>query len=281
MIMHDAATPIIERIEYATDVQIALDFSEVRRALRTHPRQSFTYTLLERINASGVQWWRSRATASTQVPWLPSAICKGQVLPVHLQSEYMIGKAVFIIGRTTIGTTTITSLAGGIPAFADVLQGEFIAPSVLGYVTIGDSTFYGGFVQGVSITVNRSSPTPIDSDSLLNSFTPDGATDITESTVYRESSLDFTGATTPYRDFHSTRPRMVSSYSYLFGRDSDISRFRSFFMHRKGRYDAIIGAKRWTECPDVSVDRRLDQDVLEITHIAHGVARATLVVTDL
>lgn len=360
MIMHNAANPITERIEYATDVQIALDFSESRRALRVQPRQSFTYTLLERTKSLGVMWWRSRqvnASGLQLYPWLPSAVCVGRTMPVHILNEYQVGAQVFVIGRESVGVTTVSGNTGGIITLADTLPGKFIAPAVIGYCHVGDVTHYGGQAQGAQITVHRKTPIEPGVDSHLNTFTPDGATDITDSTVYRESSLDFTGSTTPYRDFHTDRTRIVSAYSYVFGKGADVARFRSMFMRRKGRLETIEDARRWVNdliitsvsksgsaptayifiansllepnkivvsvrgvdgsmspmvlspysvsmlggsrwgylvrlpsnslvfeinhCPHHLIDRRLDQDTLEITHIAPGVARSSLIVTDL
>lgn len=357
MIMHDAATPITERIEYATEIQVALDFSETRRSLRAQPRQSYSYTLLERTRSDGLMWWRSLELDDQYYPWLPSAICADSVVPPELLPEYAVGSNVFVIGRSSVYFSLVVGIVGGkvVLSGSPAPTGSFLAPAVQGRAIVGDASYTGSLVRGATITVLRDTPQPIGAPMVWNTTQPDGATDITEVLAYREAQLDFTGTTLPYRDIYSRRPRFAHSYSYVFGRVSSVSKYRSFFMTKRGRLTGVDRARHWVhgmtidsveiisfgvygfritslvrpaafavkrknaltgvitevtvvgdnvydeggfdwyvewasveiidflidDCPYILTNRRIDQDVLEITHIAPGVATSTLAMVDL
>lgn len=244
MIMHDAATPITERIEYATEVQVALDFSETRRALREKPRQSYSYNLLEMTRSVGVNWWRARETTDLLVPWLPSAVCRGAAVPTDLLPEYEIGSTVYVITRDAVGAATITGYAAGVPLFTSALTGGFIAPAVQGRASVSPASYTGTVVRSVTVEVRRATPTPVGTPFTWNSFPPDRATNITESIAYRMGEIGFTGAVLPFRDYYSNRPRIAHSYGYTLIGLPKIAAFRAFFMTQKGRLLQMVGDPR-------------------------------------
>lgn len=266
-------TPIIERLEFKTDVLLAYDGSEQRIALRQSPRRYFEFgflvpTLLERqkleaaISANGSQAWDLPIwTDSTPCT---SAISHGDVV-VYADTvgrDFVAGgKALLlatngnslIINISTLTTTQLnlsSAVVGSWPIETAVI------PLRTAYLEQSQqiSRFTGSAIYGVvRFLCDDISTWPTATETEYRDYpiltTPSNwSQDITTDYQRKMQIVDF-GVGGIYRDDESSLPVFIQSHHFVLDSRQKITDFRKFLYSRRGRLNAL-----WipTFMPDLS-----------------------------
>ena len=256
-------TPIIERLEWRTDVLLAYDGSEQRIALRQTPRRYFEFgflvpTLLERqkleaaISANGSQAWNLPLwTDSTPCT---SAISNGAVtVSLDTTSRDFVagGKALLlgangdtqIINISTLTTTqlNLSSAVGGtwpIETSVIPLRSAYLEPSQQ------ISRFTGSAIYGVvRFLCDDISTSPTQSSTQYRGHdvleTPSNwMQDLTLDYQRKMQVIDF-GVGGIYRDDESSLPVLIQSHHFVLDSRQKITDFRQFLYSRRGRLNAL------------------------------------------
>ena len=256
-------TPIIERLEWRTDVLLAYDGSEQRIALRQTPRRYFEFgflvpTLLERqkleaaISANGSQSWDLPLwTDSTPCT---SAISNGAVtVSLDTTSRDFVagGKALLlgangntlIINISTLTTTqlNLSSAVGGtwpIETSVVPLRTAYLEPSQQ------ISRFTGSAIYGVvRFLCDDISTSPTQSSTQYRGHdvleTPSNwMQDLTLDYQRKMQVIDF-GVGGIYRDDESSLPVLIQSHHFVLDSRQKITDFRQFLYSRRGRLNAL------------------------------------------
>ena len=256
-------TPIIERLEWRTDVLLAYDGSEQRIALRQTPRRYFEFgflvpTLLERqkleaaISANGSQSWDLPLwTDSTPCT---SAISNGAVT-VSLDTtsrDFVAGGKALLLGANgdtqiiNISTLTTTQLnlssavSGAWPIETSVvpLRTAYLEPSQQ------ISRFTGSAIYGVvRFLCDDISTSPTQSSTQYRGHdvleTPSNwMQDLTLDYQRKMQVIDF-GVGGIYRDDESSLPVLIQSHHFVLDSRQKITDFRQFLYSRRGRLNAL------------------------------------------
>ena len=256
-------TPIIERLEWRTDVLLAYDGSEQRIALRQTPRRYVEFgflvpTLLERqkleaaISANGSQSWDLPLwTDSTPCT---SAISNGAVT-VSLDTtsrDFVAGGKALLLGANgdtqiiNISTLTTTQLnlssavSGAWPIETSVvpLRTAYLEPSQQ------ISRFTGSAIYGVvRFLCDDISTSPTQSSTQYRGHdvleTPSNwMQDLTLDYQRKMQVIDF-GVGGIYRDDESSLPVLIQSHHFVLDSRQKITDFRQFLYSRRGRLNAL------------------------------------------
>ena len=256
-------TPIIERLEFKTDVLLAYDGSEQRIALRQSPRRYFEFgflvpTLLERqkieaaISANGSQAW--------DLPiWTDSTPCTGAVsngaITVNVDTigrDFVAGgKALLlaangntlIINISTLTTTQLnlsSAVVGSWPIETSVI------PLRTAYLEQSQqiSRFTGSAIYGVvRFLCDDISTWPTATETEYRNYpvltTPSNwSQDLTLDYQRKMQMIDF-GVGGIYRDDESSLPVFIQSHHFVLDSRQKITDFRKFLYSRRGRLNAL------------------------------------------
>lgn len=266
-------TPIIERLEFKTDVLLAYDGSEQRIALRQTPRRYFEFgflvsTLIERqkleaaISANGSQSWDLPLwTDSTPCT---SAISHGDVV-VYADT---IGRDFVAGGKALLLATNGNSLIINISTLTDTqlnlssaVVGSWpietaVIPLRTAYLEQSQqiSRFTGSAIYGVvrflcdDISNWSTATETIYRDYPVLTIASNWSQDITTDYQRKMQIVDF-GVGGIYRDDESSLPVFIQSHHFVLDSRQKITDFRKFLYSRRGRLNAL-----WipTFMPDLS-----------------------------
>lgn len=280
-------TPIIERLEFKTDVLLAYDGSEQRIALRQTPRRYFEFgflvpTLLERqkleaaIAANGSQAWDLPIwTDSTPCT---SAVSNGDVV-VYADTvgrDFVAGGKALLLatnGNTliiNISTLTATQLNLSSAVVGAWPIETLVIPLRTAYLEQNQqvSRFTGSAIYGVVrflcddiSTHSTATLTQYRSYDVLE-IASNWSQDLTLDYQRKMQVVDF-GVGGIYRDDESSLPVFVQSHHFVLDSRQKITDFRKFLYSRRGRLNAL-----WipTFMPDLSFVA-LSSTTLDITNI--------------
>lgn len=257
------SSPIIERLEWRTDVMLAYDGSEQRIALRQTPRRYFEFgflvtTLLERqkleaaIAANGSQSWDLPVwTDSTPCT---STISHGAVsVAVDTVGRDFVagGKALLlaangnslIINISTLTTTQLnlsSAVVGSWPIETAVI------PLRTAYLEQNQqiSRFTGSAIYGVvrflcdDISNWSTATETIYRDYPVLTIASNWSQDITTDYQRKMQIVDF-GVGGIYRDDESSLPVFIQSHHFVLDSRQKITDFRKFLYSRRGRLNAL------------------------------------------
>lgn len=256
-------TPIIERLEWRTDVLLAYDGSEQRIALRQSPRRYFEFgflvpTLLERqkleaaISANGSQSWDLPLwTDSTPCT---SAISHGDVV-VYADT---IGRDFVAGGKALLLATNGNSLIINISTLTDTqlnlssaVVGAWpletaVIPLRTAYLEQSQqiSRFTGSAIYGVvrflcdDISNWSTATETIYRDYPVLTIASNWSQDITTDYQRKMQIVDF-GVGGIYRDDESSLPVFIQSHHFVLDSRQKITDFRKFLYSRRGRLNAL------------------------------------------
>lgn len=256
-------TPIIERLEFKTDVLLAYDGSEQRIALRQSPRRYFEFgflvpTLIERqkleaaISANGSQAWDLPIwTDSTPCT---SAISHGDVVIYAdtIGRDFVAGgKALLlatngnslIINISTLTTTQLnlsSAVVGSWPIETSVI------PLRSAYLEQSQqiSRFTGSAIYGVvrflcdDISTWSTATETIYRGYPVLTIASNWSQDITTDYQRKMQIVDF-GVGGIYRDDESSLPVFIQSHHFVLDSRQKITDFRKFLYSRRGRLNAL------------------------------------------
>lgn len=281
------SSPIIERLEWRTDVLLAYDGSEQRIALRQTPRRYFEFgflvsTLLERqklevtISANGSQAWDLPLwTDSTPCT---SAVGNGDVIVYAdtIGRDFVAGgKALLlaangsslIINISTLTTTQLnlsSAVVGSWPIETSVipLRTAYLEPSQQ------ISRFTGSVIYGVvrflldDISIYSAATLTQYRGYDVLEMPSNWMQDLTLDYQRKIQVIDF-GVGGIYRDDESSLPVFVQSHAWTLDNRQKITDFRKFLYSRRGRFKAL-----WipTFMPDLTFVA-LSSTALDITNI--------------
>ena len=266
-------TPIIERLEFKTDVLLAYDGSEQRIALRQTPRRYFEFgflvpTLLERqkleaaISANGSQSWDLPLwTDSTPCT---SAISHGDVV-IYADT---IGRDFVAGGKALLLATNGNSLIINISTLTDTqlnlssaVVGAWpietaVIPLRSAYLEQSQqiSRFTGSAIYGVvRFLCDDISTWPTATETEYRNYpvlttSSNWSQDLTLDYQRKMQMIDF-GVGGIYRDDESSLPVFIQSHHFVLDSRQKITDFRKFLYSRRGRLNAL-----WipTFMPDLS-----------------------------
>lgn len=256
-------TPIIERLEWRTDVLLAYDGSEQRIALRQSPRRYFEFgflvpTLIERqkleaaISANGSQAWDLPIwTDSTPCT---SAISHGDVV-VYADT---IGRDFVAGGKALLLATNGNSLIINISTLTDTqlnlssaVVGAWpietaVIPLRTAYLEHNQqiSRFTGSAIYGVvrflcdDISNWSTATETIYRDYPVLTTASNWSQDITTDYQRKMQIVDF-GVGGIYRDDESSLPVFIQSHHFVLDSRQKITDFRKFLYSRRGRLNAL------------------------------------------
>lgn len=257
------SNPIIERLEWRTDVLLAYDGSEQRIALRQTPRRYFEFgflvpTLIERqkleaaISANGSQAWDLPIwTDSTPCT---SAISHGDVV-VYADT---IGRDFVAGGKALLLATNGNSLIINISTLTDTqlnlssaVVGAWpletaVIPLRTAYLEQSQqiSRFTGSAIYGVVrflcddiSTWSTATETEYRDYSILTTAS-NWSQDITTDYQRKMQIVDF-GVGGIYRDDESSLPVFIQSHHFVLDSRQKITDFRKFLYSRRGRLNAL------------------------------------------
>ena len=256
-------TPIIERLEFKTDVLLAYDGSEQRIALRQTPRRYFEFgflvsTLIERqkleaaISANGSQSWDLPLwTDSTPCT---SAISHGDVV-VYADT---IGRDFVAGGKALLLATNGNSLIINISTLTDTqlnlssaVVGSWpietaVIPLRTAYLEQSQqiSRFTGSAIYGVvrflcdDISNWSTATETIYRDYPVLTIASNWSQDITTDYQRKMQIVDF-GVGGIYRDDESSLPVFIQSHHFVLDSRQKITDFRKFLYSRRGRLNAL------------------------------------------
>ena len=281
------STPIIERLEWRTDVLLAYDGSEQRIALRQIPRRYFEFgflvpTLLERqkleavIASNGSQSWDLPIwTDSTPCT---SAISNGDVV-VYADTvgrDFVAGGKALLLatnGNTliiNISTLTTTQLNLSSAAVGAWPLETAVIPLRTAYLEPSQqiSRFTGSAIYGVvRFLCDDISTWPTATETEYRNYpvltTPSNwSQDLTLDYQRKMQIVDF-GVGGIYRDDESSLPVFIQSHHFVLDSCQKITDFRKFLYSRRGRLNAL-----WipTFMPDLTFVA-LSSTTLDITNI--------------
>ena len=267
------SSPIIERLEFKTDVLLAYDGSEQRIALRQTPRRYFEFgflvpTLIERqkleaaISANGSQAWDLPLwTDSTPCT---SAISHGDVV-VYADT---IGRDFVADGKALLLATNGNSLIINISTLTDTqlnlssaVVGAWpletaVIPLRTAYLEQSQqiSRFTGSAIYGVvRFLCDDISNWPTATETIYRDYpvltiASNWSQDITTDYQRKMQIVDF-GVGGIYRDDESSLPVFIQSHHFVLDSRQKITDFRKFLYSRRGRLNAL-----WipTFMPDLS-----------------------------
>lgn len=257
------SSPIIERLEWHTDVLLAYDGSEQRIALRQTPRRYFEFgfltpTLLERqkleaaISANGSQAWDLPIwTDSTPCT---SAVSNGDVV-VYADT---IGRDFAAGGKALLLATNGNSLIINISTLTDTqlnlstaVVGAWpletaVIPLRTAYLEQSQqiSRFTGSAIYGVvrflcdDISNWSTATETIYRDYPVLTTPSNWSQDITTDYQRKMQIVDF-GVGGIYRDDESSLPVFVQSHHFVLDSREKITNFRKFLYSRRGRLNAL------------------------------------------
>ena len=281
------STPIIERLEWRTDVLLAYNGSEQRIALRQTPRRYFEFgflvpTLLERqkleaaISANGSQSW--------DLPiWTDSAPCTSAVsngdMVVYADTvgrDFVAGGKALLLatnGNTliiNISTLTATQLNLSSAVVGAWPIETAVIPLRTAYLEQNQqiSRFTGSAIYGVvRFLCDDISAWPTATETEYRDYpvltTPSNwSQDLTLDYQRKMQIVDF-GVGGIYRDDESSLPVFIQSHHFVLDSRQKITDFRKFLYSRRGRLNAL-----WipTFMPDLSFVA-LSSTALDITNI--------------
>ena len=283
------STPIIERLEWRTDVLLAYNGSEQRIALRQTPRRYFEFgflvpTLLERqkleaaISANGSQSWDLPIwTDSTPCT---SAVSNGDVV-VYADTvgrDFVAGGKALLLatnGNTliiNISTFTATQLNLSSAVVGAWPIETAVIPLRTAYLEQNQqiSRFTGSAIYGVvRFLCDDISEWPTTTETEYRDYPV-----LTTSTNWRQDlTLDYQrkmqivdfGVGGIYRDDESSMSVFIQSHHFVLDSRQKITDFRKFLYSRRGRLNAL-----WipTFMPDLSFVA-LSSTALDITNIGY------------
>ncbi|MBP8110717.1 MAG: hypothetical protein KAY00_00050 [Agitococcus sp.] len=283
------STPIIERLEWRTDVLLAYNGSEQRIALRQTPRRYFEFgflvpTLLERqkleaaISANGSQSWDLPIwTDSTPCT---SAVSNGDVV-VYADTvgrDFVAGGKALLLatnGNTliiNISTFTATQLNLSSAVVGAWPIETAVIPLRTAYLEQNQqiSRFTASAIYGVvRFLCDDISEWPTTTETEYRDYpvltTPSNwSQDLTLDYQRKMQIVDF-GVGGIYRDDESSLPVFVQSHHFVLDSRQKITDFRKFLYSRRGRLNAL-----WipTFMPDLSFVA-LSSTALDITNIGY------------
>ena len=255
--------PIIERLEWRTDVLLAYDGSEQRIALRQTPRRYFEFgflvpTLLERqkleaaISANGSQSWDLPLwTDSTPCT---SAVSNGDVV-VYADT---VGRDFVAGGKALLLATNGNSLIINISTLTDTqlnlssaVVGAWpletaVIPLRTAYLEQNQqiSRFTGSAIYGVvRFLCDDISEWPTATETEYRDYpvltTPSNwSQDLTLDYQRKMQIVDF-GVGGIYRDDESSLPVFIQSHHFVLDSRQKITDFRKFLYSRRGRLNAL------------------------------------------
>ena len=267
------SSPIIERLEFKTDVLLAYDGSEQRIALRQSPRRYFEFgflvpTLIERqkleaaISANGSQAW--------DLPiWTDSTPCTSAInnsdTVVYADT---VGRDFVAGGKALLLATNGNSLIINISTLTDtqlnlssaVVDSWPLETSVIplrtAYLEQSQqiSRFTGSAIYGVvrflcdDISNWSTATETIYRDYPVLTIASNWSQDITTDYQRKMQIVDF-GVGGIYRDDESSLPVFIQSHHFVLDSRQKITDFRKFLYSRRGRLNAL-----WipTFMPDLS-----------------------------
>lgn len=284
------STPIIERLEWRTDVLLAYDGSEQRIALRQTPRRYFEFgflvpTLLERqkleaaISANGSQSW--------DLPvWTDSTPCTSAISDsdtvVYVDTvgrDFAAGgKALLlatngntlIINISTLTTTQLNLSSAVVGAWSIETA---VIPLRTAYLEQNQqiSRFTGSAIYGVVRFLcddisEWSTATETEYRDYPVLTTPSNwSQDLTLDYQRKMQIVDF-GVGGIYRDDESSLPVFVQSHHFVLDSRQKITDFRKFLYSRRGRLNVL-----WipTFMPDLSFVSLSSVVYLDVTNIGY------------
>lgn len=257
------SSPIIERLEWRTDVLLAYDGSEQRIALRQTPRRYFEFgflmpTLLERqkleaaIAANGSQAWDLPIwTDSTPCT---TAISHGAVsVAVDTVGRDFVagGKALLlsangsnqIINISTLTTTQLNLSSAVVGAWSIETA---VIPLRAAYLEQNQqiSRFTGSAIYGVvrficdDISAWATATETEYRDHPVLTTVSNWSQDLTMDYQRKMQVIDF-GVGGIYRDDESSLPVFVQSHHFVLDSREKITNFRRFLYSRRGRLNAL------------------------------------------
>lgn len=266
-------TPIIERLEWRTDVLLAYDGSEQRIALRQSPRRYFEFgflvpTLLERqkleaaISANGSQAWDLPIwTDSTPCT---SAVSNGDVV-VYADTvgrDFVAGGKALLLATNgnsliiNISTLTTTQLNLSSAVVGVWPLETAVIPLRTAYLDQNQqiSRFTGSAIYGVvrflcdDISNWSTATETIYRDYPVLTIASNWSQDLTLDYQRKMQIVDF-GVGGIYRDDESSLPVFIQSHHFVLDSRQKITDFRKFLYSRRGRLNAL-----WipTFMPDLS-----------------------------
>lgn len=245
------ASPMIERLEWLTDVQSSVNGTEVRRQLRQLPRSSLSFSFfLPGVHAQKfkniLRKWQGKVV---QAPWWPGAICtdsEGDTQRPHVSGEgwpeddFAVGeKAVYfkdfdsweIVDVLEYSNSTFT-LRTSTPSRAWPV-GTKLVPVRDFYLSSsqGIDGITGSLSTG-SVTLEQTAPYPagyevenVEFDPLNEQ--PDRTSAISEDWARLVEELDYhTGAR--YFDDYTDQPSISTAYEYLLTSKAKVSALRAW-----------------------------------------------------
>lgn len=266
-------TPIIERLEFKTDVLLAYDGSEQRIALRQSPRRYFEFgflvpTLLDRqkleaaISANGSQSWDLPLwTDSTPCT---SAISHGDVVIYAdtIGRDFVAGGKALLLATNgnsliiNISTLTTTQLNLSSAVVGTWPLETAVIPLRTAYLEQSQqiSRFTGSAIYGVvRFLCDDISTWPTATETEYRDYpilttASNWSQDITTDYQRKMQIVDF-GVGGIYRDDESSLPVFIQSHHFVLDSRQKITDFRKFLYSRRGRLNAL-----WipTFMPDLS-----------------------------
>lgn len=283
------STPIIERLEWRTDVLLAYNGSEQRIALRQTPRRYFEFgflvpTLLERqkleaaISANGSQSWDLPIwTDSTPCT---SAVSNGDVV-VYADTvgrDFVAGGKALLLatnGNTliiNISTFTATQLNLSSAVVGAWPIETAVIPLRTAYLEQNQqiSRFTGSAIYGVvRFLCDDISEWPTTTETEYRDYpvlttSSNWSQDLTLDYQRKMQIVDF-GVGGIYRDDESSMSVFIQSHHFVLDSRQKITDFRKFLYSRRGRLNAL-----WipTFMPDLSFVA-LSSTALDITNIGY------------
>lgn len=258
----DWSTPIIERLEWKTDVLTAFNGSEQRIALRQTPRRWFEFAILlegesVRREFEGMLWsWGAK-------PW---------ALPIWTDATATTASTLSGANSVSVDTATFDFYADGMAMLLhnneyELLQvldvagdhltlaqptarawsaGTMIIPVRIAYLEPSQqvSRFKGDTLYGtVRMMLDDVNDHPAESATDTYRGYPvlttpsDWTADLTVDYLRKMQTVDF-GVGGVYRDDESGQPALISSHHWTLDSRANIAAFRSFLYARRGRLSA-------------------------------------------
>lgn len=257
------STPIIERLEWRTDVLLAYDGSEQRIALRQSPRRYFEFgflvpTLIERqkleaaISANGSQAWDLPIwTDSTPCT---SAISHGDVVIYAdtIGRDFVAGGKALLLATNgnsliiNISTLTTTQLNLSSAVVGVWPLETAVIPLRTAYLEQSQqiSRFTGSAIYGVvRFLCDDISTWPTATETEYRDYpilttASNWSQDITTDYQRKMQIVDF-GVGGIYRDDESRLPVFIQSHHFVLDSRQKITDFRKFLYSRRGRLNAL------------------------------------------
>jgi hypothetical protein len=274
----DARTPVIERLEWLTDLQPSMNGVESRRGLRAFPRQTYSFDVIANTPASKTALFSLRSEMSFLVPlWChvferPNTVPDAGISTTSPQVMLLDHKGNYSLVTGPVTWSTGCDLAAPCaPARYTTNSRSFTR--VTGLMDSAKVSFrLDAFKEAVAVYGGATSSS-LAGVPLLDPYTATG------SALSEQIAVDANDWDNGWLDI--TEARFIKrnySVSITLNTRAAILQFRQMLFALRGRLNPL----RWT-APGDAVEKtwRLNSDAIELSYLRPGLLKCTLTLTEL